>query len=399
MTDVASSPLPSLPPFHTAVLIGRFQPVHNGHVALLRAALARATHLVVVLGSAAQAPSAKNPFDWQERAQMVHQALEPHEAARVQCVAVRDCYSDRLWVQAVQDAVRAAVALPPQACVALLGHFKDGSSSYLDWFAPWHLVPMPRFGPFDATPLRARYFGAGVDGGPAAQAQCWQAIAAQVPPSTQQFLRRWQQTALYARLRAEWQMLDGYRRAWAGAPYPPVFVTVDAVLHCHVGQRAWVLLVQRAAAPGQGLWALPGGFVEPRETLWQSCLRELREETGIALPEAQWQAALRQVRVFDHPDRSQRGRTVTHVHVLDLGACAALPPVSGGDDAALARWVALDDLPGMESAFFEDHFHILCCCLPQVQAQDLAAQGNADQFEQPGWLCGSGCSARRKPQQ
>src|SRR5256885_10084300 len=56
---------------HTAVLIGRFQPLHNGHMALLRAALERAEQIVVVLGSAWQAPNPKNPFSWQERAQML----------------------------------------------------------------------------------------------------------------------------------------------------------------------------------------------------------------------------------------------------------------------------------------------------------------------------------------
>jgi len=62
---------------HTAVLIGRFQPLHNGHMALLRAALERAEQIVVVLGSAWQAPNPKNPFSWQERAQMLREALPP----------------------------------------------------------------------------------------------------------------------------------------------------------------------------------------------------------------------------------------------------------------------------------------------------------------------------------
>jgi bifunctional NMN adenylyltransferase/nudix hydrolase len=70
-----------------------------------------------------------------------------------------------------------------------------------------------------------------------------------------------------------------------------------------------------------------------------------------------------------HPDRSLRGRTITHVHYLDLGVLPALPPVQGGDDAALARWVAVGDLPGMESAFFEDHFQILRQFLPLAEQQ------------------------------
>jgi len=340
---------------HSAVLIGRFQPLHNGHVALLHAALAQAEQVIAVLGSAWQAPSPKNPFTWQERAELLRQALPPEDAARLRCVAVRDSYDDAQWVRAVRQAVQPL--LPAHAdAVVLLGHFKDASSSYLDWFAPWQRVSLPRLGPFDATPLRDLYFGAGDTA--QAQAQALHAVAALVPASTLQFLQRWQQTDTYARLRREWHMLADYRRAWAAAPYPPVFVTVDALLHCrtrHGARRDWVLLVRRARAPGEGLWALPGGFIEPGETLWQSCLRELREETGMQLPEATLHAAPRRVQVFDHPERSLRGRTITHVHALDLGELPELPPITGGDDAALARWVALDEVLALEAAFFEDH--------------------------------------------
>ena len=149
-------------------------------------------------------------------------------------------------------------------------------------------------------------------------------------------------------------MLRGYRQAWSAAPYPPVFVTVDAVLRC----QDHVLLIRRAHAPGKGQLAVPGGFIEQRETVWQSCLRELVEETHCHLPEATMRAALQSVAVFDHPDRSQRGRTITHAHYFDLGD-APFPVVQADDDAMLAQWTHIEALAGMEEAFFEDHFHML----------------------------------------
>lgn len=51
-----------------AVLIGRFQPFHRGHVVLLQRALVSAPTVVLVLGSSFQARNAKNPFTWEERA-------------------------------------------------------------------------------------------------------------------------------------------------------------------------------------------------------------------------------------------------------------------------------------------------------------------------------------------
>ena len=68
--------------------------------------------------------------------------------------------------------------------------------------------------------------------------------------------------------------MRSHRQAWATAPYSPVFVTLD------------VVLIRRAHAPGKGWLAVPGGFIEQRKTLWQSCLRELAEEGHCALPEA-----------------------------------------------------------------------------------------------------------------
>ena len=119
-----------------------------------------------------------------------------------------------------------------------------------------------------------------------------------------------------------------------------------------------MLLIRRAHAPGKGQRAVPGGFIEQRETVWQSCLRELAEETHCELPESHMRDALQSVAVFDHPDRSQRGRTITHAHYFDLGD-APLPAVRADDDAMQVEWVPVEKLAAMEEEFFEDHFQML----------------------------------------
>ena len=58
----------------TALLIGRFEPVHSGHLALLQEALRQAPQVIVVVGSAWQPRSPKNPFTWQEREAMLREA-------------------------------------------------------------------------------------------------------------------------------------------------------------------------------------------------------------------------------------------------------------------------------------------------------------------------------------
>jgi bifunctional NMN adenylyltransferase/nudix hydrolase len=133
-----------------------------------------------------------------------------------------------------------------------------------------------------------------------------------------------------------------------------VFVTVDAVVRC-VDR---VLLIRRGRAPGVGLHAVPGGFIEQRETAYQSALRELAEETHLELLADTMQRTLRATAVFDHPDRSLRGRTITHAHYFDLGD-RELPEVRADDDAQSVAWVPIVDIPAMEDRFHDDHFHML----------------------------------------
>ncbi|WP_457427908.1 bifunctional nicotinamide-nucleotide adenylyltransferase/Nudix hydroxylase [Roseateles sp. P5_E7] len=330
-----------------AVVIGRFQPVHNGHLALLREALACAPRVVVLLGSAHQARSPRHPFSWTERAEMLSLALTPAERERVEVVPLRDLYDETRWVQAVRAAVQQRVGSDD---VTLVGHFKDATSDYLRRFSPWQLLSLPRQHRADATDLRAALFEAP----PEALDGVLASWVDQVPAGTRSFVQAWAHLPYLSALRREWAMLMRYRQAWSSAPYAPVFVTVDLVLRC----AGHVLLIQRAQDPGQGLWALPGGFVEPRDTLYQSAVRELEEETGLRLLPDTLERALCGVAVFDHPDRSQRGRTISHTHHFDLGD-RELPEVQGADDAAQARWVPVAELAAMEVQFFDDHFHML----------------------------------------
>lgn len=329
-----------------AVVIGRFQPVHNGHLALVAEALERAARVVVVLGSAFQARSPKNPFTWQERAAMLALALTEGQRRRVSFVPLRDYYDNERWAAAVQREV--AKMVPAARSISLVGHFKDATSSYLNTFPNWELVALPRAGEADATAVRRILFESeNQDAAPSA-------LGGVVPRAVIQYLQAWTKLPEYADLVEEHTAVARDKARWQRAPYPPVFVTVDAVVRA----AASVLLVKRANHPGRNLWALPGGFLDQRESLLQAAMRELREETMLGLAEPLLAAALKEVAVFDHPDRSQRGRTITHAHFFDLGD-TALPAVAGADDAAHAEWIPVEALPSMEERFFEDHFNIL----------------------------------------
>ena len=150
-------------------------------------------------------------------------------------------------------------------------------------------------------------------------------------------------------------LLEEYRRACSvledeaahGAHGRPR-LTVDAV----VVKGGRVLLVRRGSPPFEGMWALPGGFVDKGEALEAAVLRELREETGVR------GRVLGIVGAYSRPGRDPRGHTVSVAYAVE--------PVSGrargGDDAAEAVWHPLARLPSL--AF--DHAEIVA---------DYAARG------------------------
>ena len=329
-----------------AVLIGRFQPFHNGHADLLQTALATAPKVVIVLGSSFCSRSAKGPFSWHERAAMIGATLPEADRSRIEFVPMRDYYDDVVWADAVQCAVAALGHAPSKT--ALIGYFKDASSYYLNHFPQWQMLAVAARSAADATDVRRIYFET------EDLEVSLSVLHDTVPPAVRQYLKAWAVLPFFAGLVEEHRFVTQYKAAWKPAPYAPIFATVDAVV-CSAGH---VLLIRRGGWPGKGQWAVPGGFVEQRERLLQSAVRELVEETRLGVLESTLAGALVDVKVFDHPERSQRGRTITHAHYFDLKS-DTLPDVEASDDAAQVSWVPVAQLGAMEDQFYEDHFHIL----------------------------------------
>lgn len=340
-----------------AVLIGRFSPFHHGHAALVQRALQLARYVVILIGSARRPRNIRNPWTAEERAVMIRHCF-PTEQERLRCVPLHDqLYNDQQWAQDVQQAVAQAAKhwQLNAARVVLVGHHKDQSSYYLDMFPQWQLQEQTNVQGLSATDCRDHLFAQPGDAGRQ------MLLEAAVPEPVFALLKSFQSAPAFAQLVREYAFIKQYQAAWAQAPYPPIFVTVDAVL-VHSGH---LLLVRRRAEPGKGLWALPGGFVQPEEPLLEAALRELREETRVKIPLAVLRGSVKAQRVFDHPQRSLRGRTITHAYLFEF-PMGELPPVRGSDDADKARWVPLAELRDMSEQLFEDHSDIIHYFLGQI---------------------------------
>lgn len=129
--------------------------------------------------------------------------------------------------------------------------------------------------------------------------------------------------------------------------YPHPAVTTDIVIFTIRHDELKVLLVNRGMPPYQGMWALPGGFINLDESLEEGARRELEEETGVA------DVYLEQLYTFGEPDRDPRERVITVAYY-------ALVPtdeidIKAGSDAEGVSWIGMQELP--ELAF--DHDAIL----------------------------------------
>ena len=344
------------------VFIGRFQPFHNGHKAVIEAALEKAEQVVIVVGSSFAARNIRNPFSFEERKAMIEACFtEPQHStykgaqgnikmSRIKVVPVSDYpYDDNKWVNAIQKIVDETV--PGAKDVGLIGHSKDSTSYYLEIFPKWkNHVEVPNVDNVNATDIRTMMFdGSDVDN--------VERIKSVMPNRSYNrmagfIMHNSRTNGPWDVLTQEYQMVKKYKAAWKAAPFPPTFMTVDAV----VVQSGHLLLVKRGDMPGKGLWALPGGFLNQDETMLDGAIRELKEETKIKVPVPVLKGSIKSSKTFDAPNRSARGRTITQAFFIDLGV-GDLPKVKGSDDAEEAFWVPFNQVK--QEKLFEDHFHII----------------------------------------
>jgi 8-oxo-dGTP diphosphatase len=104
-----------------------------------------------------------------------------------------------------------------------------------------------------------------------------------------------------------------------------------------------VLIVRRARPPAGGLYTLPGGGVEPGETLFEAVMREVREETALEVEPvgiAGYREAI---------GRDAGGRVERHYVILPFAArWLAGEPVLN-EELSEAMWLDPPDIAGLET--------------------------------------------------
>ena len=153
--------------------------------------------------------------------------------------------------------------------------------------------------------------------------------------------------------------------------FPAFAVTVDVVILTMSEGLLHVLLVCRGEAPFEGMWAIPGGFKRPAETLDEAAKRELAEETGVDAA-----SLLTQFGAYGDPERDPRMNVVTIAYLAVLRNVGA---VEAGADAAAAALIPVSDVLNGKIDLAFDHLRIVRDAVERVRA-DLDLRGIATAF-------------------
>lgn len=369
-----------------AVYIGRFQPLHFGHVHVLENAFKNYDAVIVLIGSAYKARDIKNPFTFDERSGIIWEWVAENDFRkqfRVRPLPDQP-NNNAKWIQSVQENVASAVE---EICkfdnefanaeIFLTGSERDASTWYLRSFPQWKTdfkEPVPVGEDLNATALRAKLFNE-----ENTSFMSWKDI----PTVTKVFLEDFITTPTHTALRDEYAFIKEYKEAWAVAPYAPTFVTADALII----QSGHVLVIERGQLPGRGLWALPGGFVKPKQRVKDAAIDEAMEETGIKLADGKrWKEITKDIlrgsvvdwEYFDDPDRSLRGRTITFMFLIRLDDTKPLPYVSGqlvpldeehgGQvETRQAFWLPISEARANPQNWFEDHHGLVDAGLGMIK--------------------------------
>lgn len=315
-------------------LILRAQPLHAGHRDLIRKSRALCDHLTILVGSANSPRTIKNPYTFREREQKIFEFIN-HEStlSNVYVLPLNDyVYSDTQWLSDVNAIIVAACRDTDEAII--FGHMKEGNR-YLSWFPQYKFTHIDSVVDLHATGIRDDWF-----------------VNAR---------HNFQPEVL-----ADYDYFVKEKLTFAAYPYPETlnFNCGDAVLEC----AGHIALIKRKHAPGQGNWAIPGGFKNNNETLLDCVIRELIEETNVRIPEKVLRGSIVSSHVFDSPTRGMGIPRITmayHIRVAQ-NSNGTLPRMTPKDDALEANWFPINKIMN-DMELFDDHSSIIskmCNVLP-----------------------------------
>lgn len=309
----------------TGVFIGRCQPLHAGHIAVISQMIDETDVHLVLLGSANQPRTIKNPYTFAERCAEVLNVFP-----NVTVLPLNDyVYNDDRWCDNVRQ------ILSGYEDVTIYGHTKP-DTDYLSWLNEFKYVEVDSGYDINATDIRLELYKEG---------------------------------SMPAEAQADYEFYEREKKLFESYPFPETlqFNCSDALLirlphdmQADMSQ-AEILLIQRKFAPGAGTWAMPGGFKNKDESFFECAKRELLEEAGVDVGESLSHSGDNNYEfntlcyLFDSPHRVVGTiPRITNCVMFLANHPDYDPVIKADDDAAAVKWFTLHEILN-EVNMFHDH--------------------------------------------
>jgi len=292
------------------IFIGRFQPLHNGHVSVIENAMFEVDELIIGIGSSQFGYTKTDPFTLDERIKMIEKSVK----GNYKIVPIPDVVDYPAWVKHVEQRC-------PKFDVVY-----TGSPITRDLF---------RQAGYDVKEIE---FSSNISG-------------TEVRKLLSEKVRnKWQNAVPQGTLEVilECNGEDRLYYLHENYKYPKATLTVDGV----IDYNGKIVLIKRGAPPFKGMFAIPGGHVDTGENVEKAVIREIKEETGLEFKIKGF------LGVYSELGRDPRGYYATNVFYGDGSG-----ELRAGDDAASVFVFGANELPE-ELAF--DHKRILIDYLKTV---------------------------------
>lgn len=308
------------------VVIGRFQPFHNSHKDLVDYALANSEKVLIIVGSSFRSLLPRNPFTFEERRGVIRK-IYPN----IHIKPCEDYISDEAWAKEITSIIKEYTSKLEEVCIYGDPVDNEYNRNSLNGVAYNYQDYTSELG------IRASEVRSIVYNSYHPQSIAWEHL---VPPETKEFLN-----GVDADLIEKLSNV-GKRNLFTQG----IYVTVDNIVLC----RNHIVLIRRK---DNGVYALPGGYLEKDERIVNGALRELEEETGLTKDVL---SPINKQFVIDNVHRSGFGRLISHVYSwYALSTTYDVPEVRGGDDAKEALWVDYSTLSNLKDQFHDDHYQII----------------------------------------
>lgn len=313
------------------VVIGRFQPLHNEHVRMIEHAISLGERTLVLVGSAFEPRTLKNPWTYEERRAMLNAVF----GNRIGIEAIRDIpYDNESWFEYVKLTINSYLDYGVDLSqITIVGCDKDDTTWYLNHFPEYGLNLFEAETKLDATAIRQDIWeGHGL-------------MPGLVPGEVFDYISGWYEKDPQPldRLMQKFVDVNKYQQQWGKGP----FLCVDSIL---MSEKEWFAIIEHQ----EGTLAIPGGFLDYGETTLNGARRECREEIGFDPGDSPTDLF-----IADAIGRDPRCHNVSTVYVWDVGD--DMPELTAGDPTEVlgVRWMDWHEIQSRREEFRADHFHLI----------------------------------------